>query len=117
MYYAYMYFNYNSLNSNRSPAFKLNLSQRYKNMFCRIDFLELCLDFEIATFTMIFKKNPQITNKSVFSINFNAQTLRGDKSCYKKSYSKKILIVDHDIQIMKPQTFIDQIKKKDVTYY
>ena len=51
-------------------------------MFCPIDFLELCLDFEIATFTMIFKKNPQITNKSVFSIDFNAQTLRGDKSCF-----------------------------------
>lgn len=33
MYYAYMYFNYNSLNSNRSPASKLNLSQRYKNMY------------------------------------------------------------------------------------
>ena len=66
----------------RSLASKLNLSQRYKNMFCPIDFLELCLDFEIATFTMIFKKNPQITNKSVFSIDFNAQTLRGDKSCF-----------------------------------
>ena len=64
MYHAYMYFKYNSLNSNRSPASKLNLSQRYKNMFCRIDFLELCLDFEIATFTMILKKIPKLLIKA-----------------------------------------------------
>lgn len=68
----------------------IRIDRQHLNLICLkdiktcIDFLELCLDFEKANFYHDIKKNPKITNKSVFSIDFNAQTLRGDKSCFKK---------------------------------